>query len=69
MKQYLKQIKRHFPQLDSWVFLLIQVLHLRERWREEDRCANTFLGVLGDAESRVLFLSVLEASGVDRQTF
>lgn len=28
MKQYLKQIKRHFPKLDSCCFQLTQVLHL-----------------------------------------
>lgn len=48
MKLYLKQIKRHFPQLDSCFFQLAQVLHLTtERWSEQDRCANTFLHVFG----------------------
>lgn len=48
MKQYLKQIKRHFPQLDSCCFQLAQVLHLTtERWREHKRCANALLHVFG----------------------
>lgn len=46
MKQYLKQIKRHFPQFDSCSFQLAQVLHLTtERWREQERCANALLHV------------------------
>lgn len=48
MKQYLKQIKRHFPQLDSCSFQLAQVLHVTtERWREHKRCANALLHVSG----------------------
>lgn len=44
MKQCLKQIKRHFPQLDSCSFQPAKVLHLtKERGREHKRCANALL--------------------------
>lgn len=39
MKQNLKQIKRHFPQHDSWFLQLAQVLHLKTE-RERERCGD-----------------------------
>lgn len=59
MKQYLKQIKRHFPQLHSCSFQLAQVLHLKpERWREQERGAHTFLHVFGRRRKQRGFIFV-----------
>lgn len=59
MKQYLKQIKRHFPQLDSCFFPLAQVLHLMtKRWSEHKRCANALLRVFGRSKDKESLLSV-----------
>lgn len=58
MKQYLKQIKRHF-QLYSCSFQLAQVLHLTtERWREQERCTNALLHVFGRRRKQREFIFV-----------
>lgn len=66
MKLNLKQIKRHFPQIDSCFFKLAQVLHLRtERWREQEWCANTLLHVYGRRrKEKELFISVVQIFSV-----
>lgn len=51
MKQYLKDIKRHFPWLDSRRFKLTQVLHLTT-----ESCANALLHVLRGAQRVHLFV-------------
>ena len=59
MKQYLKQIKRHFPPLDSCSFQLTQVLHLTtERWSEHKRCANAPLRVFGRSRKQSAYFFV-----------
>lgn len=50
MKQNLKQIKRHFPQLDSCFFQLAQVLHLKTESGTDSRkegCAYTLMHMFG----------------------
>lgn len=63
MKQNLKQIKRHFPQLDSCFFQLAQVLHLKTESGTDSRkegCAYTLMHMFGRNAKHFFFvLSVL----------